>query len=74
MFALLAFAPTREATSMTDIRLPAPPCPLCGGSMSLIESRTRTSEKLVDIYKCNHCSVHVPRSADTPEPPEVIEP
>lgn len=59
---------------MTDIGLPTPECPLCGGSMSILESRTRTSDKLIDVYKCNTCSVHFPRSVNTPDPPEVIEP
>lgn len=62
---------------MTDIRLPAPqspPCPLCGGETNLIESRTRTSGKVIDVYKCATCSVHVPHDAQLPSPPKVIEP
>jgi predicted RNA-binding Zn-ribbon protein involved in translation (DUF1610 family) len=71
---LCACSIKKEAIVMTDIRLPVPLCPLCGGSMSLIESRTRTDDKLVDIYKCDDCSVHFPRAVDAPEPPRVIEP
>ncbi|MGE0062870.1 MAG: hypothetical protein AB7T86_12435 [Xanthobacteraceae bacterium] len=62
---------------MTDIRLPAPQsphCPLCGRAMSLVESRTRTADRLVDIFKCSDCSVHFPRDIDAPEGPTVIEP
>jgi transposase-like protein len=79
--------PIKEAMTMTEIRLPAPSCPLCGGSMSLIERRMRTGDKVVDIYKCDDCSVHFPRAVEAPvspaveppkvpaaEPPKVIEP
>jgi hypothetical protein len=46
--------------------------------MSLFERRMRTGDKVVDIYKCDDCSVHFPRAVEAlppaVEPPKVIEP